>query len=220
LKTLLFCTSYIASRDVWMERYERWLRHHAAFMSESSILCLIDDASPFTPEPSAVQTAFADEVLPTVVDRALLVRFGLRLGRRAVDDFPGWWRSFLYSVHVARHYDCQKIVHVESDAYILSNRLREFIDRSSSGWISLWCPRWNFPETAIQVICEDQFERMEQLWNQGWDLCAGRLPEQALPFTGVVKTARGDRYSEYCSEIPITADFAAQVTSEQSVWFR
>lgn len=219
-ETLVFCTSYIADQEAWADRYERWLKHHAGLPFERALLCMIDDASPFRPDPQRLQVIDAGAPLPAAPARPLMVRFASRLGRRAVDDYPGWWRSFLFSVLVAKHYGCRKIVHVESDAYLLSRRMLDFINARASGWTAFWCPRWNFPETGIQVVCADRFDQMRGMWDAGWARHAGQYAERVLPFTDVVRDPHGNRYGEFRTRIPGFADFAMQVSPRQRVWFK
>jgi hypothetical protein len=219
-ETLVFCTSYVRDRHAWNARYERWLNHHAALPFATALFCLIDDGSPFAPDRDKVRMVGAEQPLPERPPRPLMLRFGDRLGRRAVDDFPGWWRSFLFSARIAANYRCGKIVHVESDAYILSRRMIDFINGLESGWTAFWCPRWNFPETAIQVVCEDQFGAMRDMWDAGWHRHAGQYAERVLPFTNIVRDPHGNRYGEFRTRIPRFADFAAQVSPRNEVWFR
>jgi hypothetical protein len=72
-------------------------------------------------------------------------------------------------VAVARHHGCRRIVHIESDAYVLSRRMQAFLASRTAGWTAMWCPRWSFAESAIQVICEDQFDAVQRLGEGGWD---------------------------------------------------
>lgn len=218
--TLVFCTSYVASQDEWVVRYERWLNHHAALPFERALFCMIDDASPFRPGRDRVRIIEAGQPLPAPAHGPLMIRFANRLGRTAVNDYPGWWRSFLFSVLVARHYRCQRIVHIESDAYVLTRRMVDFINSRRTGWTAFWCPRWNFPETGIQVVCEDRFDAMRGMWDAGWARFAGQYAERLLPFTEVVKDPHGNRYGEFRTKIPGFADFAMQVTPAQKVWFK
>ena len=218
--TLVFCTSYIADQRAWDERYDRWLKHHLAIDFGNALFCVIDDASPFRPDAARIQLVDAGQLFPQHPDGPLMLRFRDRLGRIAIDNYPGWWRSFLYSVPIAEHYDCRKIVRIESDAYILTRRMADFINGIDSGWTAFWCRRWNFPETAIQVICEDQFDAMQALMYGGWERYAGKLAERTLPFTSVVKDPHGNRYGEFLQRIPGFADFAMQVTPAHKVWFK
>lgn len=219
-KTLVFCTSHVAGPREWELRYRRWLRHHAALPWGAALVCMIDDGSPWLPDAAAVQLVSADAPLPPPAGGPLMLRFAHRLGRSAVTDYPGWWRSFLFSVVVARHYGCERIVHVESDAFVLTRRTVDFIRGCESGWTAFWCPRWRFPETAIQVVCQDQFDAMERIRAGGWEVFRGRQAEQVLPFTRVVREPHGNRYGEFRRNIPGFADFAVQVRPDQRVWFK
>ncbi len=219
-ETLVFCTSYVADRESWTARYERWLKHHAALPFRRPLFCMIDDASPWRPDPQVLQVIDALAPLPVAPARPLMVRFANRLARSAVDNFPGWWRSFLFSVLVAQNYRCRKIVHVESDAYVLTRRMLDFINSRTMGWTAFWCPRWNFPESGIQVICEDRFEQMRGMWDAGWERHAGQYAERLLPFTDIVRDPHGNRYGEFRTRIPGFADFAMQVSPRQNVWFK
>lgn len=220
IETLVFCTSYIANQDDWSARYERWLDHHSRLPFGRALFCMIDDASLYLPDLNKVHTIEVGQPYPEMPTRALMVRFQNRLGRPAVDNYPGWWRSFLFSCQIAKHYRCKKIVHIESDAYVLTQHMLDFIVERDSGWTSFWCPRWNFPETAIQVICEDQFAEMQKFWEAGWERYAGECAELILPFTQVAKEPHGNRYGEFRSKIPSFADFAVQVTPQHDVWFK
>ena len=219
-RTLVFCTSYIPGQAQWDERYARWLSHHAGLPWEAPLMCMVDDGSPFVPDAALIQTVGAGDPLPDAPSLPLRVRFPDRLGRSGMHHYPGWWRSFLHSVFIARHYGCDKIVHVESDAYVLSSRMTSYISSRTSGWTAFWCPRWDFPETAIQVMCRDQFATLEHMWEAGWERYDGLNAEFVLPFTEITRDPHGDRYSEFRSSIPGYADFAVQVPASQKIWFR
>lgn len=218
--TLVFCTSYIADEDGWNGRYRRWLAHHAALPWDRALLCMVDDGSPWLPDPSLIQVVGAGDALPERPMLPILLRFPDRLGRASLHEYPGWWRSFLQSLAVARHYGCSRIVHVESDAYVLSRRMLDFVQARQSGWTVFWCPRWNFAETAVQVICQDSFGAMQAVLDGGWQRHAGLPAERVLPFTGIVREPHGNRYGEFRSSIPGYADFAVQVDQRHKVWFR
>ena len=218
-RTLVFCTSYMAGEADWMSRYQRWLGHHRALPWDAPLFCLIDDGSPWHPEGEVTLSA-AGGALPPSPALPLMVRFNERLGHHPGRRYPGWWRSFVHSAAVARHYGCTRIVHIESDAYLLTRRAVQFMAGRMSGWTGLWCPRWSFPETALQVICADRFDAMEGLCGGDWSRFDGQYAERVVPFTDVAREPHGNRYSEFRTRIPGYADFAAQVTPDQAVWFR
>jgi hypothetical protein len=242
---MLFCTSFFRNDSEWNTRYVRWLNHYQQLLPEDVRLLLIDDASPFTPDPAQIRCVDDCADISRIDDRQLIVRFPERLGRADVLVYPGWWRSFLHSVVIARSLGVRKIIHIESDAFVLSHRLLEYIQQLESGWITLWTEGYNMPETAIQVICEDQFEQMDAFRVRDRSEFEGKLAERLLPFTHVNKDFLGDRYGEFRihllrrgllrsrkfnrlkffqqdffrARIPAKADFATQVTADQKIWF-
>ena len=72
----------------------------------------------------------------------------------------------------------------------------DYIDNFNEGWLAMWCPRHGFPESSIQVICEDQFDKFKEVINLGEDSFRGKQAERSLPFTHVEKTFVGDRFGE------------------------
>jgi len=111
-----------------------------------------------------------------------------------------------------RHKGFQKIVHIESDAFVLSERMMAYINGLEEGWTAFWCPIWQIPETAIQVIGCDQFEKVEELarLDRADPFFLGGA-EYILPFTNVVKFFKGDRYAEYAKAAPDDADYICQL---------
>jgi hypothetical protein len=218
-RTLVFCTSYVAHEVAWQQRYLRWLQHHSAIDWGDAVLAMVDDASPFIPPATQIQ-CHATDALPAAAHGPLMLRFSERLGRPAPAQYPGWWRSFLYSSVAASRLGCDKIVHIESDTYVLTQRMTSFIRELRSGWTGFWCPRWNFPETCVQVICKDQFPTLHSMWTRGWQHYSGQLAERIIPFTQVVREPHGNRYGEMRTRIPSFADFAAQVGPQHRIWYR
>ena len=195
----------------WKEYYKERLCWFGA-----DKLVVIDDGTPSEFVAGMFELIPADGSLPKQLpDGVVMFRFSDNLGRCTKKCFPGWWRSFAFSLAVARQYEYSKIIHLESDAFVLTPRLAEQILSLQNGWTALWCPSWNFAESAIQVICQDCFAELEKL-SKREDGC--RAPwhvkgfaEKLLPFTRVVKEPfQGDRYSEYRSNYRTDADYVCQ----------
>ena len=116
------------------------------------------------------------------------------------------------------HYD--RIIHIESDAYLLSNRICNFIRHREKGWTAFYTKRWNTPETNIQIICKEQYLPFTKYWKSGrnfWfkngftDPCY--IPEYCLPFTSVIMKYNGDRYGEdFFESIPKNLDYICQTS--------
>lgn len=243
MKSIMFCTSF--SRDVqsWESRYQRWLDYYRDVPIDVAKRILIDDGSPYIPPQDVIRSIAHDAPLSEVDDENIMIRFENNLGRQSIEAYPGWWRSFMHSIEVAKALGADKIIHIESDAFVLSQKLVDFINRTESGWHVLWAQRYRFPETAIQVICRDQFEVFEQFKDAHSTLEFTDIAERLLPFTSVDPRYKGDRYSEFKKNrwllrsrkfewipffkhpyfwepIPKDADFVTQTIGRQSVTFR
>lgn len=208
--TLLFCTSHIASEDAWHARYRPWLDYYDNVPLRRDATYMFDDASPFRPSDARLEI---EEALADTPDfsKVRFHRFATHLGREGLVGHLGWWRSFIHSLEVARRYGFRRIVHVESDAYLLSEPLVEYLNSLESGWTVLWCDRYKLPEPAIQVIAEDQYPALQGIARMGVETLARQMAELTLPFTHVERRFAGNRYGETRRRIPGYADYACQI---------
>jgi hypothetical protein len=151
--TLVFCTSHVAGPAEWAARYRRWLDHHRAQPWGDALWCLMDDASPWQPPADEVQMVAASAALPAEPGLPLMVRFEDHLGLQPGRRFPGWWRSFVHSVAVARHHGCSRIIHIESDAYVLTRRMQGFLAGRTAGWTAKRGPAAGTPSGPSARAC-------------------------------------------------------------------
>jgi hypothetical protein len=234
--SLLFATCYVANEQAWMARYQPWLRYYQSSALAGIPMLLIDDGSPYEPCSKEVHIAHSLDQLDFENAKVNIFRFPNNLGRSSLQSYPGWWRSFLFSATVVQHTRRRKLIHIESDAFIISDRFFKQILDLEVGWVAPWLSKYQLPETAIQVICSDQISSLERL-KQHADLNK-KMAEEILPFTEINKDWVGDRYSEFkrnrwifrskkfdriklfqndffYAPIPANADFATQVVPRQ-----
>lgn len=222
MKSFVFCTSYVEENgtDTHAKRYSKWIGYYRALLDElgASHLFLIDDGSERSP---LAEIAGVGDVLPALrLPEALssevnVVAFPDHLGRQSVTDYRGWWRSFSYAVVLAEQYHFDKIIHIESDFYILSPRLRSYLRDIETGWTSLYSAAYNFPETAIQVICRDCYPRLRTILDQAREqhYYFGKEAENVLPFTNINKNFTGDRIGEF----PVFRQWSEQLRGDPDV---
>jgi len=213
MKSFIFATSYIDSDEKYEKRYLKWINYHKTLpFAEDKQIFLMDDGSPeeyvsrFEAKiikPEEINTNYKVPQGKLWLDKVNVYHFDQRLGINPKDNTPGiygstlgWYRSVFETVKIARKFQYDKIIHVESDAYLISKQICTFIDALDSGWTALWCPKYSFPETSIQIICKDQFDKLEELRNADLNQFKNLQAEWNLPISQVAKSFEGDRYGE------------------------
>ena len=197
MKTLLFCTAYAESHEVWNDRYKTWYDYYKSSKIVHDKIMIFDDCSP---------------IKPTWITKDNFYTFHTHLGRASGCDYEGWHRSFQAAIFYARDNGFTKIIHAESDAFFLSKKIIEFINSLNNGWHSLWCPRHNFPESALQIICPDKIEEAIKFMLRSYNDFRGNPIEGMFPYNSH-KEFIGDRYGEYLDYIPQNADYSMQTSS-------
>lgn len=211
MRTLIFCTSYVAAdaQFVWTARYRRWLNAIRSSGVWHDQILVVDDGSPIAPgwddcatveEPDQIK---ADS--PTI-----MYRFRERLGRHGLTDYPGWYRSFGFAVTYARSRGFEKIVHIESDAFLISDRAVRYFNSANEGWISMWSPTHGCPESGLQIVCRDELNNCCEFFLQPYSCYRGKAIENLIPFTAVEKSLHGDRHRETVDYVPSDADWTMQ----------
>lgn len=226
MKTLIFCTGYAPSLKQWEAIHGRWI--NAVENSELSVdkILIPDDGSPFLPSWAGVDVI--DAVLPKEepVTRGVICRHSSNLGRQSVYVYPGWHRSFILAAQYAQKYGYEKIIHVEADAFIISRQLINYINDFDQGWETFWCPRYQLPETAIQVITGLGLQHLYSLIGVPYSQFSGRPADPGygqgaswLPYTTVNKHFHGDRWGETHQIPPKNADYACQIPVTMHCWW-
>ena len=213
-RTLVFCTSYSDYAGVWNGRYRQWLDYIRFSGLHFDEIIMVDDGSPVLPVWDDVAVYVAGSI-PAHSANLSIHRFSDRLGQQANGlPFPGWYRSFSHAVNYGVAAGFRKIIHVESDSYLLSRRAVDFFNDSSTGWVAPWCRKHAWPESALQIINADRFQSCLDFFNRPYSdhVAAPVQPiENALPYTAINRQLVGDRYGEIETTVPFNADFAAQV---------
>lgn len=227
MRTLVFCTAHAADPLVWEQRYRPWVDAVRAGFPFAEQLLIVDDGSPTLPAWSdchiatgdVLGEAFTAPLRPPV----LLYHFRARLGRRDVLDFPGWHRSFCFAALYAEAHGFERVLHIESDACVISDQARAYLAAVDDTWSAFWCGQYDMPESAVQVASGTGLRALAAFARQPYESLIGRTHERAMPFTAAAREFTGDRYGEWVADIPPDADFAAQIPMQREdefYWFR
>ena len=213
MRTLIYCTAFSLSLDNWECRYRRWIEALRISGVSFDQILIVDDGSPVLPAWPDVEvfTEAAHGANFSSSAQVVLYHFTENLGRSALYDFPGWYRSFGFGARYAKQHGFDKVVHLESDAYLISDRARAYVNDLRAGWTVLFCPKYDMPEITVQIICGESADRLVQFVEQPYAQLRGKNHERALPYDHIEKSLVGDRYGEESLDIPLDADFACQV---------
>ena len=219
MKTLVFCTSFASSKESWERREAMWIKAIERSNLHFDQLLIIDDGSAFLPAwPNVPVIRETDVAEPKDLECAapiLVYTHEKRLGRASVFEFPGWHRSFAFGVLYGASHGFEKIIHIESDAFLTSKRIQDHFNRATTGWFSVWCETYQFPEIAIQLAAGPDIDRMVAFVKEPYEKMAGRNHETLFPFTHLERIFVGNRYGEMIGHVPRYADYSAQTHTGQ-----
>ena len=203
MKTVLYSHIYLDCDDVpgyrsadgkSCRRLERFVNHyHGAWPIE-----ILDNGS----NPESVW--FANDCFKR--KDVLIESAQPHLKRGHLLDYPAVWRAYNFIPTLFADYE--KVIFVATDAYMLSQRLADYVESLDSGWTALWSPKYKYPATEIQVIVRGASPFEEWAANLPPPEAGERPEEELVPLTHVEKGFVGDRYSEYneSENVPPIAD--------------
>jgi hypothetical protein len=226
MKTLIFCTGYGKNIEIWETVYSRWINAIESSKLDVDTLLIPDDGSPELPKWNGVD--ILQGTLPEQESnaRGVIYSFPDNLGRQAIYVYPGWHRSFMFAVEYAKKYGYEKVIHLEADAFIISERMQQYVNSINDGWVTFWCPRYQLPETSIQVIAGPALDKYYELSKVPYEQFAGKPADPSasqgtswLKFDTVNKSFKGDRYGEHRGNVPVDADYACQLEPTAPCWW-
>lgn len=208
-KTLVFCTSYSETPLLWTTRYRVWLNAIRGSEIEHDHVLLVDDASPVLPEwpDTHVTNHLRDGLASTGIT---LFRFDWRLGRQGRHVYPGWYRSFCLAARFAEVHGFDKVIHIESDGFIISSRMQKYINGVSDDWVAPSIQSHAMPESAIQIMAGRSLHAYFQFARRQYGEIVGAAAENIIPFTRIEESFIGSRYGETLHHVPPEADFVTQ----------
>lgn len=228
---MLFATCYIGEQE-HLDRYQRYLDYYSSKMSRLGVdkIILIDDGSPKEwlvklglPVYEITVEKMPDKVkLPKQVPENMCIfTFPKNFGRPVLTMIPGWWRSFTFAAMVGVRYNLDKLIHIEADAFVLSEKMFRWLKNTNDTWSSPYTNRYWYAETAIQIIPRKSFPHLFQFWQMGKEYWYKNgysnmqyIPELILPIENVVKNEfYGDRWGEdwWHENIPMNADYTVNM---------
>lgn len=191
MKTLLFCPLFIDNQER-LERNIKWFDYYYNLKElKWDELYMVDNAS-----DKKLLQEFVDHVNKTDVKGTINV-CKTRLERRETHAYGYWYNAFGKAARYAKEHKFDRIIHIDSDVFVLKPELVEHINNFKEGWQAFWCSMYNYPESTFQLIGKDQFNNMYEFMTRDFlAFYPDDIAETRIPWTHVEKSFKGDRYGE------------------------
>lgn len=203
-----------------LERHVKWLKYYLPLLNTLEVekIIFLDNASNMDflawLGGNVYDLEFGFLIQAGIEPRLEIWRWPNFIGRGDIPGkgplYPYWWRSYNYGHQLAMDQGYDVIIHNDTDLYLLTNKIVNFIKSLDSGYNSFWCPKYNFAETALTVLCRDSFPLMKKFMDIPISEHDWKLAELVLPFTKKIKDFKGDRYGETLIKQDETMDYYAQ----------
>ena len=184
-----------------IDRYTKWLSYHLAIKDSLGFdkIVLLDNASDLNDLRKLGGTIMDEKgnLIELGNPDILIYRFDVHMPRTGIHEYPYCWRGLEYCKQLVTSLSINKILFIDSDFYILTKKLAQYIKTLDTGWISFWCHKYGWPEAALHILCKDTLSTLLNFPIPSFTHYNNRNMEELLPFTKVLKTEfKGDRYGE------------------------
>lgn len=215
MKTALFTPIFLEGEDgLGNDRYIRtirWLDYYSEIQKELGFdhIWMCDNASPVSQIEKLGGTILMHGLYKLGRRSDLSIHtFAERLRKSGTEghDYPYCWRA-LYFMKTLIDLGFEKIITIDSDCFVVSRALAKYVRELDSGWTTLWCKKWRFPEASFHVLCKDAFPIFQE-FTKNPDFMSHHQSgamEHLLPFTNVNLDFVTDRYGEV-GDTPQTPD--------------
>lgn len=189
MKTALLTHSYLVGTDLLgsnrFERVRRFLDWHLAHRLSLGVdeIFISDNASP---------TGLVNRLR----SQGVWLRYQDHIERvNCENGYLYCWRH-LYTTKMLIELGYEKIIYIDSDCLLVSQRMVERVRALNDGWTAFWIAKYQFPSAELHVLCKDAFRIFHEFTKDPYPSHLGKLMERALPFTRVDTEMAVDRWGE------------------------
>lgn len=211
MKVLLLAPMYL--EGIGYERYDKWLSYYIPLKDKLGYtdILFVDNAS----NPELIDKLEAKYPIK-------VIRKTKFFGRLSANAYGYWHRAFAngYKYAIDNNYD--KVIHIDSDVYLFTDRICEYVKNTNTGYVGFWCDIHNYPETIFHILGKDQFQNAEQFMREDFlEYYPYDIAETRVPFTHIEKNFIGDRFPEKGLNIQQPEwDFCGQCLVSMDVKFK
>ncbi len=223
MKTLLFIPMFLGHNKIdgepWLVRNKKWIDYYIPLKEKLGYteIFIVDNASN---EDNLNEFKEYIKKYESVCEITIMEK-KIHLPRLSILTYPYWYRAFAEAANYGIIFDFDKIISIDSDVFLFSDRICTYIKNTNTGWNTFWCQMHGFPESTIEIIGRDKFHEMDEFMSEGYLKFYPTLPaETQIPWTHVEKSFIGDRYGEKNLPQDPSWDYAGQCPNEMKVTFR
>lgn len=194
MKTLLFAPMYLDGNDLTgssrLERNIKWLEYYIPLKEKLGVddILLVDNNS--SPENLKVLKAKFPEVS--------VKQNQVHLTRLTVHAYGYWYRAFSQAADCAISWGYEKMIHLDTDVYVLNDKFANHLKLIETGWTSFWSPIHKYPDATIQIICGDHVDKMKKFMSEDFlRFYPYEYVDDKMPLTHVDRSFNGDRWGDY-----------------------
>jgi hypothetical protein len=169
---------------------------------------------------------FDEKCVPLVKDKLNIITFKEPLPAR-IDrlTYPRYYRSLWGAIKIAKMLQADRLLEIESDAWVYTQRLATKLASIETGIGSPWCPRYRMPEVMLAAYYHDSFDATLRLiesrtwaqWSEPRLASFEQIVSANLPLV-VWDEFKGDRYVECGIPVCESSDFSVQDTIPALKW--
>lgn len=188
MRTCIVTTTYLVP-DERFKKTEKFLDYYLA--KTDYHIYVLDNSS-----PAEELKRLRDKYETTDSARVTIVSLKPHYDRPSHLDYKYLWRAVFFLSSFFVYYD--KIIYMDNDFYILSDKMFKYIEEIKSGWTTFYSAHYGFPETGCHVLteCDEYNDFVDMEMDDFVNKYNGKIMEDVLPVTHVERSMIGDRYGE------------------------
>lgn len=222
MKTLLIAPCIVDTEER-VQRYIKWLEYYMPLADKIgfSEILLIDNASP-QENIDKLANKHA-ELISKYPINLHIIRKKVRIERFPPHGYGFWYRAMASGYKYALNWDYDKVIHIDSDAFIFTNKMCNWLKDIKYGWVSTYTKLCGFPECNIHVVAGRYNLIKAKIWmtEDFLEFYPNDIAEKRIPWTEVNKDFTGDRYPEFGKMVQEPEwDYCCQTPNEFEVKFR
>lgn len=112
-------------------------------------------------------------------------------------DYPHCWQGLWFLKDMIYMFpQLEKIIFIDSDCFIVSERLKKYVLDLNSGWVGFVEQLYSFHTSEFFVLNRDTFPRCQKYMNEPFENKYGKLMEMDIPFTRICREFNYGRFGE------------------------